>query len=119
MNLPISHVQSSSLSCHLWVETLTDGQVLAWVGEWPECRVTADSRDRAIEDLEQLLQARMGAIEVLSMNLPFESTEQEARSAIADLPKISKTDPYFIEFMAQLRADRALEDDNPAYTIDW
>jgi hypothetical protein len=36
-----------------------------------------------------------------------------------DVPSIDKDDPAFIEFMATLRADRELDDDNPAYTVNW
>jgi hypothetical protein len=123
MNLPISHVQIANLNCHLWVETQADGDFLAWIGEWPECRVTADSREQAIVDLGNRLQEQMvmRSIEVLPLQLSIPESEPTPAEpvAIAQLPKISKDDPAFIEFMAQLRADRELDADNPAYTIDW
>lgn len=123
MNLPVTQVQVANLNCHLWVETQGEGEFLAWIGEWPECRVTADSREQAIADLGNRLQEQMAmrSIEVLPLQLSMpelESTPTELAS-IAQLPKISKDDPAFIEFMAQLRADRELDADNPAYTIDW
>jgi hypothetical protein len=123
MNLPVTHVQVANLNCHLWVETQTDGEFLAWIGEWPECRVTADSREQAIVDLGNRLQEQMvmRSIEVLPLQLSIPESEPIPAEAvsIAQLPKISKDDPAFIEFMAQLRADRELDSDNPAYTIDW
>jgi hypothetical protein len=123
MNLPVTDVQVANLNCHLWVEPQADGEFLAWIGEWPECRVTADSRERAIVDLENRLQQQMTmrSIEVLPLQLSMpESKPMHAEPVtIAQLPKISKDDPAFIEFMAQLRADRELDADNPAYTIDW
>jgi hypothetical protein len=35
------------------------------------------------------------------------------------LPSIPSDDEYFRELMATLRADRELDDDNPAYTVNW
>jgi hypothetical protein len=63
----------------------------------------------------------MRSIEVLPLQLSIPESEPIPAEAvsIAQLPKISKDDPAFIEFMAQLRADRELDSDNPAYTIDW
>jgi hypothetical protein len=123
MNLPVTNVQVANLSCHLWVETQADGEVSAWVGEWPECRVTANSREQAIAALENRLQEQMEmrTIEVLPLQLPPAGSEPKPTepSAVANLPKISKDDPAFIEFMAQLRAERELDEDNPAYTINW
>lgn len=123
MNLPVTPVQVANLNCHLWVETQEDGDFLAWIGEWPECRVTADSREQAIVDLGNRLQQQMTlrSIEVLPLQLARPESEPTIAEplSIAQLPKISKDDPAFIEFMAQLRADRELDADNPAYTIDW
>jgi hypothetical protein len=120
MNLPISSVQSSTQACHLWVETLDDGQVLAWVGEWPECRVTADSRDRAIADLEQLLDDRMERVELVIRQVEAVPTETIAEPhPMLAFAGVFKNDPDFAEIVAQMRAERELDDDNPAYTLDW
>ena len=124
MNLPVTEVQVANLNnCHLWVETQGEGEFLAWIGEWPECRVTADSREQAIVDLGNRLQEQMAmrSIEVLPLQLsmPESKLTHTEPVSIEQLPKISKDDPAFIEFMAQLRADRELDVDNPAYTIDW
>ncbi len=123
MNLPVTQVQVTNLNCHLWVKNQANGEFLAWIGEWPECRVTANSREQAIVDLGNQLQEQMvmRSIEVLPLQLSMPESEPTISTglAITQLPKISKDDPAFIEFMAQLRADRELDVDNPAYTIDW
>jgi hypothetical protein len=38
---------------------------------------------------------------------------------IDTLPSIPSDDQYFRELMATFRADRELDDDNPAYTVNW
>jgi hypothetical protein len=38
---------------------------------------------------------------------------------IDTLPSIPSDDQYFRELMATFRAERELEDDNPAYTVNW
>jgi hypothetical protein len=122
MNLPIATVETASLmTWHLLLESLADGQVAASVAELPDCRVVAASREAAIALLEPLVDDRMAAMEVV----PFNVATQTVPLAIAPphpldgLPSIDKNDPAFIEFMAALRADRELDDDNPAYTINW
>jgi hypothetical protein len=117
MNLPVTNVQVANLSCHLWVETQADGEVLAWIGEWPECRVTADSRGQAITALENRLQEQMAmrSIEVL----PLQLSPLVAQHPIMKFAGIFKDDPDFAEIVAEMRAERELEADNPAYTLDW
>jgi hypothetical protein len=56
---------SGQLDWHIVVESLTDGQVAAWIAQWPDCRVVAGSRDEAVEAVRSALNQRMGTIEVL------------------------------------------------------
>jgi hypothetical protein len=118
MNLPIASVKAPApMAWHLMVESLADGQVAAWVAELPDCRVVAASRDAAIAQLEPLVDERMAAIDAVEFYLPIQATPQA--HPLDDVPSIDKDDPAFIEFMATLRADRELDDDNSAYTINW
>jgi hypothetical protein len=126
MNLPIATVKAAApMAWHLMVESLADGQVAAWVAELPDCRVVAESRDAAmtsgrsetIAQLEPLVDERMAMIDAVEFYLPIHATPQP--HPLDDVPSIDKDDPAFIEFMATLRADRELDDDNPAYTINW
>jgi hypothetical protein len=39
---------TSTLAWHVLVETLETGQIAAWVLEFPECRVMAESQEAAI-----------------------------------------------------------------------
>jgi hypothetical protein len=132
MNLPIINPPKPMAAWRFLLETLTDGRVTAWVAELPECRVTAESREAAIADLETMVHDRIGAIEELPSPIqprysvdrrdeahPEDSELFARRQALMSIPKLDQHDPGFIEFMAELRASRELEDDNPAYTINW
>jgi hypothetical protein len=113
MNLPISY-SPVPVSWHFLIETLSDDRVSAWVAQWPDCRVIADSRDDAIDALNEALEARLQRIEVLAK--PERAMESEI---VDDFPSWSKDDPGFIELMRGFREERELEPDNPAYTVDW
>jgi hypothetical protein len=118
MNLARANSQIiAPITWHLMVESLADGQVAAWVAELPDCRVVAGSRDAAIAQLEPLVDERMAAIDAVEFHLPIQAMPQP--HPLDDVPSIDKDDPAFIEFMAKLRADRELDDDNPAYTVNW
>jgi hypothetical protein len=127
MNLPIITAAGTLPMWHLVLESLADGKMSAWIAEWPDCQVVTDGRETAIAALNQLWQARMAMmvadqpreIEVLTCELPIEDGRiiTPQIRALLDLPKLDMYDPDFIEFMAALRAERELDDDNPAYTI--
>jgi len=67
MNLSLSQViPNSKLTWHILLETLEVGKIIAWVAEFPECRVVADSEEEvitatiaAIASLKVLLNQRM------------------------------------------------------------
>ncbi|NJM48082.1 MAG: hypothetical protein HC860_19475 [Alkalinema sp. RU_4_3] len=47
------------------------------------------------------------------------TSTQPTEQPINDLPSLPQNDPYWLELMAELRASRQLEEDNPAYTSNW
>jgi hypothetical protein len=56
MNLSLSQsTPISTLTWHVLVEPLEQGQVVAWVAEFPECRVLAESQEAALAALEVFL----------------------------------------------------------------
>jgi hypothetical protein len=126
MNVPIVTAPGNPVMWHLVLESLVDGQIAAWVAEWPDCRVVADERKTAIAALNQLWQVRVATdqqrvVEVITCELPIAEAGiiTPQKRAILNLPTMDKSDPEFIEFMAALRAERELDDDdNPAYTIN-
>jgi hypothetical protein len=114
MNLPIaSPVTSVKHPCQAILEVLTDGRVAAWVPEFPDSKVVAVDRDTAIFELEKVLKKRLVSIERVLIDVDQDT------SSVDILPSIPSDDEYFRELMATLRADRELDDDNPAYTVNW
>jgi hypothetical protein len=95
------------------VEILANGQVAAWVTEFQDSKVIAADRTTAIFELEKVLKKRLESIERVVIEV-----ERDIQH-IDPLPSIPADDQYFRDLMATLRADRELDDDNPAYTVNW
>ncbi len=66
---------TSTLTWHVLVESLEQGKIAAWVAEFPECRVIAESQEAAIAALEVLLNQRMATIKVMPVQLSSGSSE--------------------------------------------
>ena len=111
MNIAIDRPSSTLLQ--MVVETLPNHQVAAWMVALPDCRVVAESKEAAIVALEARLETRMRAIEVIDFpGLAGKPMEHP----VMKFAGIFKDDPDFAEIVAQMRAERELDDDNPAYT---
>jgi hypothetical protein len=110
---PISLATSA---LQILLEALPDGQFAAWALALPDCRVVADSREGAIEALETRLEERRGAIEVIELPGVIAIPEEHP---VMQFAGVFKDDPDFAEIVAAMRAERELEADNPAYTMDW
>ena len=95
------------------VEILANGQVAAWVAEFQDSKVIAADRATAIVELEKVLKKRLERIERVVIEI-----DRDAQSSDL-LPSIPSDDRYFRDLMATFRAERELDDDNPAYTVNW
>jgi hypothetical protein len=103
------------------VEILPNGQIAAWVAEFQDSKVIAADRATAIIELEKVLKKRLESIERVTIEVDsfaYVKGDQDTQS-INTLPSIPMNDQYFKELMATFRADRELDDDNPAYTVNW
>jgi hypothetical protein len=103
------------------LEVLANGQVAAWVPDFQDSKVIAADRETAIVELEKALKKRLESIEriVIEVDSPPEMLRERDPQIIDTLPSIPSDDQYFRELMATFRADRDLDDDNPAYTVNW
>ncbi len=116
MNLPIATVEPTApMTWHLMVESLADGQVAAWVAELPDCRVVAGSRDAAIAQLEPLVDERLATIDAVEFQPQLNSFTAAAHPALKFIG-VFENDPDFADILADMRVERELADDNPAYT---
>jgi hypothetical protein len=114
MNSPIaSPMNSVAQPFQAIVEILANGQVAAWVAEFQDSKVIAADRTTAIVELEKILKKRLESIERVVIEV-----ERDIQR-IDTLPSIPADDRYFKDLMATFRADRELDDDNPAYTVNW
>jgi hypothetical protein len=122
MNPPIaSPANSIAQPFQAILEVLANGQVAAWVPDFQDSKVIAADRETAIVELEKALKKRLESIEriVIEVDSPPEMLRERDPQIIDTLPSIPSDDQYFRELMATFRADRELDDDNPAYTVNW
>ena len=102
---------SGHLDWHIVLETLNDGQVAAWIAEWPDCRVTAGGRKEAIAALKQSLGEKLKRIEVIPLSVSLDE------SATAENPwepfyGALKDDPDFIQWAAGFWAEKQCSHDD-------
>jgi hypothetical protein len=122
MNPPIaSPANSIAQPFQAILEVLANGQVAAWVPDFQDSKVIAADRETAIVELEKALKKRLESIEriVIEVDSPPEMLRERDAQIIDTFPSIPSDDQYFRELMATFRADRELDDDNPAYTVNW
>ena len=100
MNLALS-ASVSTLTGHILLETLENGYA-AWVAEFSDCRVIAESKEAAIGALEALLTQRMATIEVIP--LPIQSNNPN--SIWIKLGGSLKDNPNFIEWSDRFWAEK-------------
>ena len=64
-----------NLKVTVLVENLTSGQVAASILEFPDCRVEADTREKALTHIKTAFLERLKQIQALSWDVPIESLE--------------------------------------------
>jgi predicted RNase H-like HicB family nuclease len=81
----------AQLDWHIVLETLADGQVAAWIAEWPDCRVTAAGREDAIDAVKQALDEKLKMAEVAPQSIELIPLEHP----LLKFAGILKDDPLF------------------------
>jgi hypothetical protein len=115
MNLsPSQPTSASTLTWHILVETLDQGQITAWVAELPECRVIAESQEAAIAALEVLLNQRMAKIKVISLQLSSENSEDPWFK----LSGLLKDDASFIEWSDRFWAEKQQKIEDEVLSVE-
>jgi hypothetical protein len=102
---PAVKPDAGQLDWHIVLETSADGQVVAWVAEWPDCRVTAAEREGAIEAVRQALAEKLKVAEVLSLAIsttPADLAEHPVMKFVGAL----KDDPKFIAWSDAFWAEK-------------
>ena len=102
---------------NLILETLDNRQISARSPEFPDCIAIADTREGAIDAIQQQLSSRLKMTEFVSIPVSIAPTQQSPSSRkLSDSFGIFKDNPDFDEMLQQMRDDRELDADNPAYT---
>lgn len=102
---------------NLILETLDNRQISARSPEFPDCIAIADTREGAIDAIQQQLINRLKMIEFVSIPVSIGPVQKFPISQkLSDSFGIFKDNPDFDEMLQQMRDDRELDSDNPAYT---
>jgi hypothetical protein len=108
MNLPISP-NLNGLNLHILLKTLGTEQVVASVAELSDIKVTAPTREDAIEQLQKLVQEHLEGIEVLTFPVMSAKVATERENPWMEFIGMYEGDEDFAQIAAQLRAERELE----------
>jgi hypothetical protein len=109
---------TAQLDWHIVLETLADGQVAAWIAEWPDCRVMAAGREDAIVAVRQSLAAKLEAVEVVSFPMPFVRetielvSEKSSEHPVMKFVGILKDDPNFCAWADEFWAEKQRSHDD-------
>jgi hypothetical protein len=114
MNLQVSSVQPSA-SLQILLEQQPDGQIRALVPALPDCSVSRATREDAIAAIQQMLSDRLSTLEILAVDL---NPSQEAEKPWMKFAGVFKNDPDFAAIAQAIRAERDVEDDSPACSLD-
>ncbi len=114
-NLTLSQ-SSNNFKVTLLLETLASGQITASVREFPDCRVEAETRETAINQLQTTFLERLKRIETISWDVPV----QTVQNSWIHFAGVFRDDLDFQEIMEEIRADRTTDDDSevdPSYYL--
>jgi hypothetical protein len=99
---------SGKLDWHIVLESLIDGQVAASIAELPDCKVIEGSRDEAIAAVRSALDERLGAIEVVPIEIDVTTPEHPIMKFVG----IFKDDPSFIAWSDEFWAEKQRSHDD-------
>jgi predicted RNase H-like HicB family nuclease len=108
MNFPISR-NVTDLNLHILLKSVGPEQFVASVAELSDCQVTASTKEAAIEQIQQIVQAHLVGTEVLSFPVAQGEVVAARENPWTEFIGMYEGDADFAEIMAELRAERGLE----------
>ena len=125
MNLELAQPYPfTNLKVTLLLETLASGQVMASVFEFPDCRVTAETREAAIAQIQATFLERLKNIEAISWNVPIPAYAVGVASlsepSWMKFAGVFKDDSDFAAIMESIRAEQTSDDEaevDPSYYL--
>lgn len=97
--LPLTSL--NRLSLHILVEQTSSRNFIASVPELPDCAAEAETRDKAITDVQQKVKARLANTEVLTLEV--------ANNPWTDFIGMFEGDEEFANLAQELRSERELD----------
>jgi hypothetical protein len=105
---------ATTLTWHVLIDALDHGQVAAWVAEFPECRIVADSQEVAIAELETLLHQRMTTIKVM----PLQLSSKNSKNPWVKLSGALKDNESFVEWSDRFWAEKQQNTDEEILSVE-
>lgn len=97
-----------NLKVTLLLESLTSGQFMASIREFPDCRVQADTRETAIAKIQATFLERLQKIEAISWDVPLQTSEPTWMQYVG----IFQDDSDFKAIMESIHAEKNSDDDS-------
>jgi hypothetical protein len=98
----MSSQSADTLDLNILLEKDPTGKETAIVLEIPDCRITADTRQEALDGVRQLLAERLAKAEIVSLQMQLPSNPHPWMKFAG----IFKDDPLFTEIANDIRAER-------------
>ncbi|WP_017653078.1 hypothetical protein [Fortiea contorta] len=92
---------------NILLEIRDDGLTTATVLEVPDCQISDETKQGAVEKIQQLLQKRLAQAEIIQIPAPIQPVTSE--SGLMKFAGIFQDDPDFMEIMKEIRAERDLD----------
>jgi hypothetical protein len=92
---------------NILLESRDDGLTYATVLEVPDCQISDETKQGAVEKVQKLLKERLAQAEIIQIPPPIQSVTSE--NPLMKFAGIFKDDPDFLEIMEEIRAERGLD----------
>jgi predicted RNase H-like HicB family nuclease len=115
LELPQSNL-FSNLKVTLLLESLRSGEIVASIREFPDCRVQAETREKAIAKIQATFLEKLQNIEAISWDVPLPNSQP----AWMEFAGIFKDDEDFASIMDSIYQERnsnLSEEIDPSYYL--
>ena len=106
MNLPVSS-DLADFNLHILLKAVNSEQFVASIAELSDCKVTATTKESAIEQIQQVVLAHLDGMEVLNFPVVREAVT-ERDNPWTEFIGMYEGDEDFAQIAAELRSEREL-----------
>jgi hypothetical protein len=92
---------------NILLESRDDGLTYATILEVPDCQISDETKQGAVEKVQKLLKQRLAQAEIIQIPAPIQPVISE--NPLMKFAGIFKNDPDFLEIMEEIRAERGLD----------